>query len=197
MNVTIVDVKYKEMKKTLAQIPDDQALVIGALAVERLWKPFLIGISKCAYFEQEREAVIQLEGKCLDIIWTRMQRGFVQESDWEEYCELFDQIEELSAEVDLNYEAKSFYCAVGDFAYWCLKPCEKIEVAGIAVCALELMVELMAEPEDVTEEDQTVNAEIRRINTDIELARNYPENIDLIMQKRAEYHDLNINSVCS
>ena len=47
VNMTIVDVKYKEMKKTLAQIPDDQALVIGALAVERLWQPFLIGISKC------------------------------------------------------------------------------------------------------------------------------------------------------
>ncbi len=197
MDRTIVDVKYKEMKKTLAQIPNDPALVVGAFAVERLWQPFLIGISKCPYFEQERESVVQLEEKCLDIIWTRMQRGFVQESDWGEYCELFDQIEELSAEVDLNYEAKSFYCAVGDFAYWCLRPCEEVKVAGIAVCALELFVELMAEPEKATEEDQAANAEIQRINADIQLARDYPENIDWIMQRRSEYHALNVNSVCS
>lgn len=195
MNVTIVDVKFKEMKKTFARIPNDQALVVGALALERLWQPFLIGISECAYFEHEREAVIQLEEKCLDLIWARIQRGSAQESDWIEFCELFDQIEELSDEVDLNILAKSFYCAIADFAYWCLQPYEQEKRAGVAVCALELIVELMAKPsERTTKEDEAVNAEIQRIDDDIELSQDYPQNMDLILQRRSEYHALDIHS---
>lgn len=195
MNTTIVDVKFKEMEKTLAMIPNDQTFVVGALTLERLWQPFLVGISTCPYFEQEREAVVRLEEECLDLIWTRIQRGFVQESDWSEFCERFDKIEEISAEVDLNYEAKIFYCAIVDFAYWCLQPCKKAKVADTVVGALELIVQLMAEPEKATEEDQVVNAEIQRINADILLARNYPGNLDLIMQRKSEYHALDVNSV--
>ena len=38
-----------------------------------------------------------------------------------------------------------------------------------------------------------VIAEIQRINADIELAREYPQNIDLIIQQKFKYHSLDVN----
>lgn len=196
MNIAIVDTKFDEMKKTFVMIPHEQALVVGALAVERLWQPFRTGILDCSYYECEREDVVQLEEKCLDLIWARMQRGSVQESDWTEFCELFDEIEELSAEVDLNIQAKSFYCAIADFAYWCLKACENEKVASIAVCVLELLVQLIAEPVDAATEVPAIVAEMQRIDSDVTLAQGYPQNIDLIIQRKSQYHSLNICLNC-
>lgn len=215
MNPTIVDMKYKEIQQIFATIHNDQALVVGALAIERLWQPFVIGISTCAYSEQEREDVVQLEEKCLDLIWARIQRTSAQESDWKDFCELFDQIEEISAEVDLNFQAKSFYCAIVDFAGWCLKPCREGQIvrprADTVVCPLELIVDtimnsLTAKPGEFAGERQTMNqdtllnhpgviSEMQRINDDIELARDYPRNVNSIMQQKSKYHSLNVNSI--
>ena len=216
MNLTIVDVKYEERQRLFTTIRNDQALVVGALAIERLWQPFVNGISKCSYSEQEREDVVRLEGKCLDLIWARIQRASVQDRDWEDFCELFDQIEEISAEVDLNIQAKSFYCAIVDFAGWCLKPCKEGQVirprADTAVCTLELIVNnimssSMAIPSKPAGENQImcqdillnhpeVIAEIQRIDADVELARNYPQNVNLIMDQKSDYHSLDVNLIC-
>lgn len=216
MNPTIVDTKYKEMKKIFATIRNDQALVVGALAIERLWQSFVSGISKCSYSEREREDVVQLEENCLDLIWARIQRTSVQDSDWRDFCELFDRIEEISAEVELNFQAKSFYCAILDFAVWCLKPCRQGQVvrprADTVVCALELIVNnimnsLTAKPDESAGENQAmyqdiflnhpkVIAEMQRIDADVKLARDYPRNIDLIMQRKSKYHSLDVNSIC-
>lgn len=215
MNPTVVDVKYKEIQKIFATIRNDQALVVGALAIERLWKSFVSCISKCPYSEQEREDVIRLEENCLDLIWARIQRTSVQDSDWRDFCELFDQIEEISAEVELNIPTKSFYCAIVDFAGWCLKPCRGGQVvrprADIVVCTLELIVNnimnsLMAKPDESAGENQAMHqdillnhpeviAEMQRIDADVELARDYPRNVDLIMQQKSKYHFLDINSM--
>ena len=59
VNLTIVDVKYEEIQRMFTTIRNDQALVVGALAIERLWQPFVNGISKCSYSEQEREDVVR------------------------------------------------------------------------------------------------------------------------------------------
>lgn len=213
MSSSIVEIKYKEIQKIFATIRNDQALVVGALAIERLWKPFTNGILECPYSEQERGEVVYLEEKCLDLIWTRIKRVSVQNRDWEYFCELFDRIENISAEVELNIQAKSFYCAIVDFAEWCLKPYDEGQAdhprADIAVCALELIVNntinsLLTKSGKFTEENQDtyhnillnhpqVIAEIQRINADIELAREYPQNIDLIIQQKFKYHSLDVN----
>lgn len=74
MNPSIVDMKYHEMEKVFATMTNAQGLVVGALAIERLWKPFINGILECPYSEQEREEVVRLEEKCLDLIWTCIKR---------------------------------------------------------------------------------------------------------------------------
>lgn len=213
MNLSIVDVKYEEIQKIFATIRNDQALVVGALTIERLWQSFVSGISKCSYSEHERENVIQLEENCLDLIWARIQRTSVQDSDWGDFCELFDQIEEISAEVELNIPTKSFYCAIVDFAGWCLKPCRRGQVvrprADTVVCTLEwivnnIMDSLMTEQDKSAEKNQAMHqdilrnhpeviAEMQRIDADVELARDYPRNIDLIMQRKSDYHSLDID----
>lgn len=100
---TVSDNKYDELKNVFGKLSLSQAFVVTAFALERLWQPFVEGISDCAYTEQERQEVLQLERQILDIIWTHILFEDTQVDHWQEFCKLYDQIEEVSAEVDLNF----------------------------------------------------------------------------------------------
>ena len=184
MILTISGKKYNELKNVFDLMPPKQALVVAAFALERLWKPFVEGISDCAYTEQERHEDTQTDR-------------------WKDFCELYDQIEELSAEVDLNFKAKPYYCAIVDFATWCLKG-NYAESANrvrpdIVVGPLDLIVDCVSYSEDKTqsvlEQHPAVLAEMERIDADIQIAKNYPNNINLVLQRKAEYHDLNVSHI--
>ena len=57
----ISDKKYDELKNVFSTMSPKQAFVVAAFALERLWEPFVDGISDCAYTEQERQEVLKLE----------------------------------------------------------------------------------------------------------------------------------------
>ena len=144
----ISDKKYEELKNVFGMMPPNQAFILAAFALERLWETFVYGISDCAYTEQERQEVLKLEKAIQDIVWTHILFEDTQVDRWEKFCELYDQIEELSAEVDLNLMAKPYYCAVVDFAGWCLKGNRSVEANRIrpviVVGALDLLVECVS-----------------------------------------------------
>lgn len=191
------DKKYHELKNVFDKMPPKQAFVVTAFALERLWQPFVEGISNCGYTEQERQEVLQLEKEILDIIWTHILYEDAQIDRWEKFCELYDKIEELSAEVDLTFTAKPFYCAIVDFAGWCLKG-DRADAAkrarpDIVISVLDFIMDCA--PAEITQcgEDNTaVLAEVERIDADIQIAKKYPNSIDLILRRKAEYHALNI-----
>jgi hypothetical protein len=205
MYSAISDEKQNKLKKVFGMIPPKQALVVAALSLERLWRPFVEGISDCAFTEQERREIQRLEEAVLDLVWTHILFEDAQTDCWKNFCELYDQIEELSSEVDLNLMAKPFYCAIVDLACWCLKG-NRNEVINrvrpdIVVGPLDLILGCVSTENMQLKEDQSQGsldkhpsalAEIERIDADIRIAREYPDSIDLISQLRAEYHVLNI-----
>lgn len=205
MIFTISDKKHNELKNIFSMMPPKQAFVVAAFALERLWEPFVEGISDCAYTEQERQEVQRLENAILDIIWTHILFEEAQIDRWKDFCALYDQIEELSAEVDLNFKAKPYYYAIVDFAAWCLKE-NHAESANrvrpdIVVVPLDLIVDCVSAKTIQYSEDKTqgilerhsaVLAEMERIDADIQMAKDYPNNINLILQRKAEYHNLNV-----
>lgn len=201
----ISDKKYAELKNVFSMMYPKQAFVVAAFALERLWEPFVDGISDCAYTEQERQEVLKLEKSIQDIVWTHILFEDIQVDCWEKFCELYDQIEELSAEVDLNFMAKPYYCAVVDFAGWCLKGNRAEEVnrirPDIVVGPLDLIMECVSAKnmscceDDALDKHPAICAEMDRIDEDIQMAKEYPNNIDLILQRKAEYHVLNISHI--
>lgn len=201
----ISDKKYDELKNVFSTMSPKQAFVVAAFALERLWEPFVDGISDCAYTEQERQEVLKLEKAIQDIVWTHILFEDTQVDRWEKFCELYDQIEELSAEVDLNLMAKPYYCAVVDFAGWCLKGNRSEEAnrirPDIVVGPLDLILECVSAKntscceDDALDSHPAIRAEMERIDADIQTVKEYPDNIDLILQRKAEYHVLNISHI--
>lgn len=205
MHALISDKKYEELKKVFHMMSPKQALVVAALATERLWNPFVDGISDCGYTEQERQEVLKLEKAIQDIIWTYILSEDPQVDRWEKFCESYDQIEALSAEVDLNFMAKPYYCAIVDLASWCLKG-NRAENADrmrpdIVVGPLDLIIECVVAKNTPCHEDDAfdshpaVRMEIERIDADIQMAEEYPANMERLLQRRAEYHVLNISRI--
>ena len=201
----ISDKKYDELKNVFSTMSPKQAFVVAAFALERLWEPFVDGISDCAYTEQERQEVLKLEKAIQDIVWTHILFEDTQVDRWEKFCELYDQIEELSAEVDLNLMAKPYYCAVVDFAGWCLKGNRSEEAnrirPDIVVGPLALILECVSAKntscceDDALDSHPAIRTEMGRIDADIQMVKEYPDNIDLILQRKAEYHVLNISHI--
>lgn len=203
---TISDNRYDELKNAFNKMLPKQAFVVTAFALERLWQPFVEGISNCAYIEQERQEVLQLEKEILDIVWTHILFEDTQVDRWKEFCELYDQVEELSAEVDLNFMAKPYYCAIVDFAGWCLKgdPAGIFNRArpDIVISTLDFIIDCV--PAEITQDGEdnmqvilgrhpAVLAEMKRIDADIQMAKDFPNNINLVLQRKEEYHALNIS----
>ena len=201
----ISDKKYDELKNVFSTMSPKQAFVVAAFALERLWEPFVDGISDCAYTEQERQEVLKLEKAIQDIVWTHILFEDTQVDRWEKFCELYDQIEELSAEVDLNLMAKPYYCAVVDFAGGCLKGNRSEEAKrirpDIVVGPLDLILECVSAKntscceDDALDGHPAIRTEMERIDADIQMVKEYPDNIDLILQRKAEYHVLNISHI--
>lgn len=205
---TVSDNKYNELKNVFGKLPLSQAFVVTAFALERLWQPFVEGISDCAYTEQERQEVLQLEKKILDIIWTHILFEDTQVDHWQEFCKLYDQIEEVSAEVDLNFMAKPYYCAIVDFAGWCLKgnPARAVNRVrpDIVINTLDFIIDCVSaeitqcnedKMQDILSTHPLVLAEMERIDADIQMAKDYSDNTDLILRRKAEYHAINISHI--
>lgn len=208
MSLTISDKKYDELKKLFDMMSPKQTFIVAAFALERLWEPFAEGIFDCAYTEQERQEVQRLENEISDIIWTHILFEDTQIERWKDFCELYDQIEDLSAEVDLNFKVKPYYCAIVDFASWCLKGnhAERTNRVrpDIVVGPLDLIVDCVSaktiqhsgdRAQDILERHPAVLAEIKRIDADIQMAKEFPNNINSILQRKAEYHSLNISHI--
>ncbi len=211
---------YERLKKIFKHMEVNKILVITALTLERLWQPFIYGIEKTEYTIKEKEDFLQIEKLRMDMIWERVKTGRVNPKHSSIFNETMKREYELTsadrntfgAELDeraiyLDSEliqiSRSFFTK------------SKFDIEQCAITVSSVVSSIMCEIDNILyfnyyeESSQiyeinskltqyiknnhpAVLEELQRVETDMELAQEYPRNMDQILQKRMEYHELNI-----
>lgn len=211
---------YERLKKIYEQMEPNKILVMAALALERLWKPFVCGIEKTEYTAKEREDFLHLEELRMDMVWERIKSGKVNPK----HSSIFDETMELEykltdvernvfgAELDerATYLDARLTGIAGSFfteSKFDIEQCAQTVSKGLSVIMNEinnmLYIDVYEESyhiykinskltQYVKNNHPTVSEELQRVEMDMELAQRYPQNMDEILQKRMEYHELNI-----
>ncbi len=211
---------YERLKKVFKQMEPNKILVMVALTLERLWQPFIYGIEKTEYTTKEREDFLQIEKLRMDMIWERVKSGKVNPKHLSIFHETMER-EYKIADVDRNVFgaeleeraiyldsrliniAKSFFTE----SKFDIEQCAQTASKGLSVVMSEINNILYINVYEESEEIYDINSkltryiknnhpavleELQRVETDMELAQRYPQNMDEILQKRMEYHELNI-----
>ena len=211
---------YEKLREIFEQMELNKILAITALALERLWKSFVDGIEKTEYTTKEKEDFLQMEKLRMDMIWERVKTGRVNPKHLSIFNETMKREYELTsadrntfgAELDeraiyLDSEliqiSRSFFTK------------SKFDIEQCAITVSSVVSSIMCEIDNILyfnfyekssqiyeinskltqyikNNHSTVLEELQRVETDMELAQRYPQNIDKILQKRMEYHELNI-----
>lgn len=211
---------YERLKKIFKHMEPNKILVMTALSLERLWQPFIYGIAKTEYTTKEREDFLQIEELRMDMIWERIKSGKVNPKHSNIFDKTLEQ-EYILADVNRNTFgaeqderasylasellniAKSFFTKSKFDAEQCAITVSSV-VSSI-MCEIDniLYFNYYEESSQIYEINSkltqyvknnhfAVLEELQRVETDMELAQGYPQNIDKILQKRMEYHELNI-----
>ncbi len=214
------DQLYEKLKESFEQMEPNKILVMTALSLERLWQPFIYGIAKTEYTTKEREDFLQIEELRMDMIWERIKSGKVNPKHLNIFNKTLQQ-EYILADVNRNTFgaeqderasylasellniAKSFFTKSKFDAEQCAITVSSV-VSSI-MCEIDniLYFNYYEESSQIYEINSkltqyvknnhfAVLEELQRVETDMELAQRYPQNIDKILQKRMEYHELNI-----
>ncbi len=214
------DQLYEKLKESFEQMEPNKILVMTALSLERLWQPFIYGIAKTEYTTKEREDFLQIEELRMDMIWERIKSGKVNPKHLNIFNKTLQQ-EYILADVNRNTFgaeqderasylasellniAKSFFTKSKFDAEQCAITVSSV-VSSI-MCEIDniLYFNYYEESSQIYEINSkltqyvknnhfAVLEELQRVETDMELAQGYPQNIDKILQKRMEYHELNI-----
>ncbi len=211
---------YERLKKIFKQMEPNKILLIAALTLERLWQPFIYGIEKTEYTTKEREDFLQIEELRMDMIWERIKSGRANPKHLSIFHETME-LEYKLTDVDRNVfgaeldkrttylDAEFINVAESFFAK------SKFNIQLCAITVSSALSFIMGEINDmlyidVYEESYqifkinskltqyiknnhpAVLEELQRVETDMELAQRYPQNMEEILQKRMEYHELNI-----
>ena len=211
---------YERLKKIFKHMEVNKILVITALTLERLWQPFIYGIEKTEYTIKEKEDFLQIEKLRMDMIWERVKTGRVNPKHSSIFNETMKREYELTsadrntfgAELDeraiyLDSEliqiSRSFFTK------------SKFDIEQCAITVSSVVSSIMYEIDNIlyfnfyekSSQIYEINSkltqyiknnhpavleELQRVETDMELAQEYPRNMDQILQKRMEYHELNI-----
>ena len=214
------DQLYERLKKIFEQMEPNKILVMAALTLERLWKPFVYGIEKTEFTAKEREDFLQMGELWMDMVWERVKSGKVNPK----HSSIFDETMELGYRLtDVNRNA--FGAELDKRASYLYSPFiqvaesffteSKFDIEQCAQTVNHVLSVIMSEIgnmlyHDVYEESYqvckinskltkyvknnhpAVSEELQRVEMDMELAQRYPQNMEEILQKRMEYHELNI-----
>ena len=211
---------YTRLKNIFKQMEPNKILVMAALTLERLWQPFVYGIEKTEYTAKEKEDFLQIEELRMDMIWERIKSGKVNPKHLNKFDETMEREYELT-DVDRNVfgaeldgraaylsarivgVAKSFF-TVSKFD---IGQCAQTVSNGLSVIMWEINNMLYIDVYEESYQIFKVNSkltkyiknnhpavleELQRVEKDMELAQRYPQSMEEILQKRMEYHELNI-----
>ncbi len=210
---------YERLKKIFKHMEVNKILVITALSLERLWQPFIYGIAKTEYTTKEREDFLQIEELRMDMIWERIKSGKVNPKHSNIFDKTLEQEYILAdvnrntfgAELDERTYLTSRLIQISESFFtkskFDIEQCAQTVSMGLSVIMREINNMLYV---DVYEESYqlfkinskltqyiknnhpAVLEELQRVEVDMELAQGYPRNMEEILQKRMEYHELNI-----
>lgn len=211
---------YERLKKIFKHMEPNKILVMTALTLERLWQPFIYGIEKTEYTTKEREDFLQIEELRMDMIWERIKSGKVNPKYSSIFDETLEQ-EYILTDVNRNtfgaeqderavYLASRLINISGSFfteSTFDIEQCAQTISMGLSVIMWEignmLYVDVYEESyqlfkinskltQYIKNNHPAVLEELQRVETDMELAQRYPQSMEAILQKRMEYHELNI-----
>lgn len=211
---------YERLKKIFKHMEPNKILVMTALTLERLWQPFIYGIEKTEYTTKEREDFLQIEELRMDMIWERIKSGKVNPKYSSIFDETLEQ-EYILTDVNRNtfgaeqderavYLASRLINISGSFfteSTFDIEQCAQTVSMGLSVIMWEignmLYVDVYEESyqlfkinskltQYIKNNHPAVLEELQRVETDMELAQRYPQSMEAILQKRMEYHELNI-----
>ncbi len=211
---------YERLKKIFEHMEPNKILAMTALTLERLWQPFIYGIEKTEYTTKEREDFLQIEELRMDMIWERIKSGKVNPKHLNIFNETLEQ-EYILTDVDRNVSgaeqderaayltsrliniAESFFTE----SKFDIEQCVQTVDIGLSVIMWEIGNMLYFDIYKESDEIYDINSkltkyiknnhpavleELQRVEMDMELVQRYPQNMEEILQKRMEYHELNI-----
>ena len=213
----VTELKFNEYDETFRTMNPNQFYVVAALALERLWTPYVDSLNYAkenVQAEQEINEILQIAEQWMQMIWKRIKSGLFSQSDYEIFKKLCYRYETLTGRatapnIELSCNAIRFENAILNDA-----ECFFIDAVTNLVSCVDIVCEILDNIiaqitdmlEDVSPElwdwypkqyksimtqHPVLNDEIKRITMDIELARNYPQNMNKLLQKKAEYHESN------
>lgn len=208
---TIVDRKYEELKIVFDQIDHNKAIVVTALSLERLWTAFVDDIDT-----EEYPGLVELQDACMKMMWNRVMRENVLPNEYADYKQMEETMDRIM-DPDQDGNGPSDYgCYLWtifpDAAYCFFDPSGKGR-AGVATNPLQMIAtniydtcdDSLLSPEAqqryvaFLETHPAILDEIARIDSDVALANLYPENLDAILARKDEYHNLKlvpVSAVC-
>lgn len=201
---TIVDRKYEELQYAFEQLSNNKAIVIAALGLERLWTAFVGSIDI-----EEYPGLIELQDACMKMMWNRVIRGNVLPNEYADYKQIEEKMN-IIIDPDNDGECPPVYASYlsqifPDAAYWLFNSPSKRR-AGIATNALQMIASdiydtmdgslLGSDPDKqyvaLLEKHPAILDEIARIDSDVNLANMYPDNLNDILARKEYYRNLKI-----
>lgn len=216
---------YEELKKKFKQMEVNKALVITALGLERMWKPFVQGIEKTEYTIKEKTDFLQIEELRMNMVWERIKSGEVNHEYLDKFHETMEheykiidvesntygaelQIEACYLDSQLSNIAKSFFTECGFDDERCAETVSMVLALILYKIKDMLYKDIYKESyrtfkknsnltRYVTDNHPSVLEEIKRVEMDMEMVRGYPCNMNDILKKRIEYHEMNVCDIKS
>lgn len=202
------------------QLGKDKSLVITALALERMWMPYMAGVYKTDYTKEECAQHIQITKEWMKMIWGRIECGYARPNDYDRFCELLklmnDTLDwettvneaELDPRADYFVEeilecAKSFLVEETFLSGRCKEVVESVFNMVMEGLESYLFHNVYKSSYEIKEKNEELSDyilghhpalvdEILRVEADKAMAQDYPQNMKEILEKRAEYHKLNL-----
>lgn len=210
--MNIVNDLYEELKIEFEHLEHNQVLVVMALALEKMWEPYLVGIQKSGCTELVESEMFHMAEQCMQRIWERIKRGkpcLEDLGNWNKMCDRFNDIFD-GEEIEFSEEALWFDGELVGSA-WLFLDDSEFDIKRCASMVSRVLEMIIGKIDSVLYKDHpklkmqdpeqyqsiimnhpAIINELKQINLDIQLAERYPRNLDEILDKAAEYHKLNL-----
>lgn len=211
---------YEKLKGKFGQMEIQQILVVTALGLERMWKPFVQGLEKTEYTVNERTEFLQIEELRMDMVWERIKRGEVNHEALEQFHETMEREYKIidverntyGAELEVGAcyldsqliaVAESFFTELKFNDERCAETVSDVLALILRTINDMLYREIYGESyrifqlnrdltRHVLDHHPCVLEEIKRVEMDLELAMGYPQNMNEILRRGMAYHQLDV-----
>lgn len=218
MCAAISDNKYMEIKDVFRTMENNQAIVVTLLALERLWHPFIEGVVESEFPEEMTKEVLNIAETWMHMAWARVQRGNSSPEDLKNFKALLSRVDEMFEEIDGDYFAGAatfFYSGFLDCANWFFNINESStrddKRADVPCLVLDMITDQVVDTiinispntyytdkkqcENIQSHHPMVIAEIERLDSDIALAKEYPQNLKLIEERAKQYRNTDFKTI--